>query len=377
MDELDKDLQLKLLKRLNRRTRFTQFIAWLALFFTLVGIAAGYKNWLRIHEKAKRGLSNIAEIRQELPKFAQKNKVDFLEQEINENLKESKNHLDKAMSELRHIQDSTQHIAETVYTQVEALTQKQSDAMTQTPTIKDWSLGEVHFLLQTAVQRFNLRHDKAGAIEAFKLADTLLLERASVELLPVRKQISEDIAALNHYAAPDKTAVSRRIDKLLAQLKPRHQGPENKGTNIALLPLNNDQSGSTDNPPEKAKKQTENESLVTRVKKTINNAVIIRKFDKPLQLEKDAEAQERLYQLLSLRLETLRMMLLQGDNVSYHQQIKRIKTLLLNYYPDDQKQFQQQLDQLNQVNLSPELPDISKSLQLLNDSMAKPSNERQ
>ena len=69
------DDQLKLLKKINRRTRFTQFLAWLALFFTAVGIAAGYKNWLRIHDKAKLNLRNVEEIRGEMPDFAKKSKV--------------------------------------------------------------------------------------------------------------------------------------------------------------------------------------------------------------------------------------------------------------------------------------------------------------
>ncbi|MEZ5447814.1 MAG: hypothetical protein R3E89_01885 [Thiolinea sp.] len=37
------------------------FIAFLALFFTAAGIAAGYKHWQRMHERAK---SNAAQIRQ-------------------------------------------------------------------------------------------------------------------------------------------------------------------------------------------------------------------------------------------------------------------------------------------------------------------------
>ena len=86
--------QIKLLKKINRRTRFTQFLAWLALFFTAVGIAAGYKNWLRIHDKAKLSLKQIVEIRGEIPDFAKKSKVQFLEKEINENIKENKTHLD-------------------------------------------------------------------------------------------------------------------------------------------------------------------------------------------------------------------------------------------------------------------------------------------
>jgi len=367
------DEQQKLLKKLSRRTRFTQFLAWLALFFTIVGIAAGYKNWLRIHDKAKAGLRGIEEIRLELPKLAQKSRVAVLEKDINENLKESKTHLDSAMHELRNIQDSTQHIAETVYVQVEALTKQQEAVVKiQTPSIKDWSLGEVHFLLQTAVQRFELKNDKKGAIAAFKLADTLLVERGSIELLTVRKQISKDIAAVNQYAIADVNVLSRKIDDLLGELKPVISAEEQESKSIELIPTKSESSESTVNMANEDQDKPAKESLVARVKKTINDAVVIRKFEKPMQQEMDSVAKERLYQLLSLRLETLRMMLLQGDNTNYHQQIQRIKDLIKDYYPDEKNvHYQKQLDYLNEADLSPDLPDISKSLSLLEEAMSK------
>ena len=365
------DEQQKLLKKINRRTRFTQFLAWLALFFTAVGIAAGYKNWLRIHDKAKTSLKSIEEIRKEMPNFALKTKLDLLEKEINENFKENKSHLDLAMTELRTIQDSTQHIAETVYVQVEALTKQQAPIQAQTPTIKDWSLGEVHFLLQTAVQRFGLKKDKAGAIAAFKLADTLLLERGSIDLLPVRKQISEDIAIVNQYAVADVSSLSQKIDTLLSQLKPLATENRLESKSVELIPTKN--SETTEKTGTKNDESSE-ESIVSRVKKTINKAVIIRKFDKPLQQEMDIDAKERLYQLFSLRLETLRIMLLQSDDVNYHRQIQRIKILLENYYPEDLNlNYQKQLDVLSQANLSPSLPDASESLKLLEKIMSESS----
>lgn len=367
------DEQQKLIKKLNRRLRFTQFIAWMALFFTAVGIAAGYKNWLRIHDKAKTNVVDIKQIKQQLPNFSNKTKVAALEKNLNENLIDSKKHLNSAMTELRTIQDSTQHIAETVYTQVEALTkQQQATVKIQTPSIKDWSLGEVHFLLQTAVQRFNLKQDKQGAIAAFKLADTLLVERGSLALLPVRKQISQDIAAINQYATVDVSALSQQINSLLTQLKPVAVNIEANARAIELLPtINNGEPSNT----VESKKPTK-DSLVTRVKKTINDAVVIRKYNQPILTEMDIEAKERIYQLLSLRLETLRMMLLQSDDANYHQQIERIKTLILNYYPEEQNQIvQKQLDQLNTVNLLPDLPDISRSLKLLEDNMTTSNTE--
>ncbi len=357
------DEQTLLLKKLNRRTRFTQFLAWLALFFTMVGIAAGYKNWLRIHDKARAATSGVAEINSKLPNFAQREKLQALEKEINDNFKDNKTHLDAAMHELRNIQDSTQHIAETVYTQVEALT-KQQEAVVKihTPSIKDWSLGEVHFLLQTAVQRFNLKQDQTGAIAAFKLADTLLVERGSIDFLPVRKQISKDIAAVNQYAIADISALSQKIDNLLDQLKPVPELKEKEVKVVALIPTN-----------ETSEQQVpQNESLVSRVKNSINNAVVIRKEGKTLQAEMEFEAKERLYQLLSLRLETLRMMLLQGDDTNYHQQVKRIRELIKSYYPEETSgKLLEQLDFLDKANLAPILPDVSQSLKLLEELMVR------
>ncbi len=362
------DEQQLFLKKLNRRTRFTQFLAWLALFFTMVGIAAGYKNWLRIHDKARANVKSVAEIKSELPNFAQKNRLAILEKEINENFKGNKAHLDAAMHELRNIQDSTQHIAETVYTQVETLTkQQQAVVKIQTPSIKDWSLGEVHFLLQTAVQQFNLKQDQAGATTAFKLADTLLVERGAIEFLPVRKQISIDIAAVQQFAAVDASGLSQKIDTLLAQLKPVVEPEEEAAKVEELIPTKAPNEQEVQN----------NESLVSRVKTTINNAVVIRKENKTLQAEMDSEAKERLYQLLSLRLETLRLMLLQGDNKNYHEQAKRIRTLINSYYPSATNgELLAQVDILSTANLAPILPDVSHSLKLLEELMSKTTDNK-
>ena len=360
------DEQLKILRKINRRTRFTQFLAWLALFFTAVGIAAGYKNWLRIHDKAKLALRQIEEIKQEMPNFALQEKLAILEKELNDNFKENKAHLDKAMNELRTIQDSTQHIADSVYIQAQTLTHQQAPVKIQTPTLKDWTLGEVHFLLQTAVQQFELKKDKDSAIVSFKLADNLLLERGELDLLPVRKQISEDIAIVNQHEVIDVSDLSQKIDHLLEQLKPVFKQEQASSESIELLPSSKE-SDTIDGSNTESK-----DSLVNRVKKTINDAVIVRKLDKPLQEDLDLDSKERLYQLFSLRFETLKIMLLQGDNDNFHKQIKRIKSLLVNYYPAEKNTaYLEQLKILDQADLSPDLPDVNNSLELLEKIMTE------
>lgn len=350
----------KILRKLHRRTRFTQFLVWIALFFTAAGIAAGYKNWLRIHDKAKAGVAGVAEIRKQIPDFADKKQLEELQAKVNNKLDMNMDHLNAAVKELRHIQDSTQHIAETVYTQVEKLTiqQENSAGILQAPVVQDWSLLEVHFLLQTARQVFKLKQDKEGAITALRLADELLLKRGSTELLPLRKQISQDISLVSQFSLPDIDALSEIINNLQAQLEPVIPksdvvSPKERKSEVIAL-------------HDESQKPKEKESIVDKVKKTLTDAVVIKRNEKPLQDEMDLEVQKSLYQLLSLRLETLRLMLLQGRDKSYHNQINRIRTLLKKYYSEEKYQpLKKQLDVLNSVNLSPVIPDISKSLNLL------------
>lgn len=358
------DEQLALLKKLNRRTRFTQFLAWLALFFTAVGIAAGYKNWLRIHDKAKLALRQIEEIKQELPNLALKEKLAELERDIHENFNVNKSDLDKAMIELKTIQNSTQLIADSVYAQAEELTKQQPAIQIKTPTLKDWSLGEVHFLLQTAVQQFVLKRDKQSAISSLKLADNLLLERGELDLLPVRKKITEDIATLNQFNPVDVGAVSEKIDALLQALKPQKTDAQVNSTDIQLLPSDAG-SATQDN-------SATDESLVNRMKKTINDAVIIKRHDKPVVEGLDFDGKERLFQLFSLRFEALKVLLLKEDNVNYQKQIELIRSLLKESYAKEQSDgYLAQLDELSAVNLSPVLPEVNRSLQLLEKLMSE------
>lgn len=355
----------KLLRKLNRRTRFTQFLVWIALFFTALGIAAGYKNWLRIHDKAKAGLAGISEIREQIPSFADKEQVQKFQSTISGKLNNSQKHIDGALKELRQIQDSTQHIADSVYTQVEALTIKQEvvSSAQQASAPHDWTLSEVHFLLQTAIQVLTIKHDKLGAIKALNLADQILLKRASIKLLPLRKQISQDLALVKQYSPPNITLLSEKINTLQYLLEPKQLLEEERA---ALKP-----SIVEENRDETSAVSTE-ESLVSRVKKTLNEAVIVQKFDKPLRDEMSKESQKSLYQLLSLRLETLRIMLLQGKDKSYHSQIERIIMLLRTFYADeDSRPLIKKLNALNSVDLVPGIPDITKSLTLLESLLNK------
>jgi uncharacterized protein HemX len=347
----------KLLRKLKRRTRFTQFLAWLALFFTAIGIAAGYSNWLRIHERSKDNQAKIEQINKAMPQYADKKQVATLQHEVNTNLTKNMEHLQGALSQLQNIQDSTQHIADSVYSQVKTLTLQQEKMTGDQPaTMQNWSLNEVRFLLQTANQTFNLKNDSAGALSALNAADALLIKRGATKLLPLRKQISKDIASLSQYITPDIRSLSQQIDQLVDQLKPEKTTPN-------VIPSKEPVKQKTE---DTANQPVNKESLVNRVKKSFNDAVTIRKFDKSLHDEMSEETKNSLFHLLSLRFETLRLMLLQERNDSYHRQLKRINELLQRYYsPEKIDRFKAGLEKLEKAELNPVKPDISGSLNLL------------
>ena len=347
----------KLLRKLKRRTRFTQFLTWLALIFTAAGIAAGYSNWLRIHERSKDNRAEIAQMNKVMSQYADKAQVEKLQHEVNTNFTKNIEHLQGALSQLQNIQDSTQHIADSVYSQIKTLTlQQEKTTGVQPATVQDWSLNEVRFLLQTAKQTLAFKNDREGALSALNAADSLLIKRGSTKLLPLRKQISKDIASLTQYITPDIPSLSQQIDQLVDQLKPEKTEPN-------FTP--------SKEPVKQTMEQTTNqsankESLVNRVKKSFNDAVTIRKFDKSLHDEMSEETKNSLFHLLSLRFETLRLMLLQERNGSYHRQLKRINELLLRYYSSEKlTSFEAGLEKLEKAKLNPIKPDISGSLNLL------------
>lgn len=343
------DDQQLFLQKLNRRTRFTQFLVWIALFFTAAGIAAGYKNWLRIHQKSKAGLAGVAEIREEIPSFAKKERILAIQVSVNEQLKNNTVEFDESIKELRQIQQSTKYLAETVQTQIEGIAKQilPSVSNNKLPVIQEWSLSEVRFLLQTAIHVLTFKQDKQGALTALKLADERILKEGSAELFPLRKQIAKDIARVMQYTLPDVSALSEQISILQKHIEPQSRIEKE------IIP-------STLKVDEK-----DQNSIISRVKKTINTAIVVRKFDRPLDVEMNIEMQSAFFQLLSLKLEALRIMLLQRQNKNYHKQLKSIKILLKKYYSESEfKDLKKGLNLLSVDDLQPEIPDISTSVKL-------------
>lgn len=340
---------------------FALFIAFLALFFTVVGIATGYKHWQRMNTKANDSQVRITKLDKTLSQKADSSALEALHKDVNQTVEKLSTEANTNLQKMAQMNHETRQFAETVTAQVQQVTSLQA-RLQQTVAPKtghDWQIEEVAFLLRMANQELHLTATKGAALAALKEADLLLGKLGSVSFLPVRQQLAKDIASLEAFAEPDLIDLSQRINSLsleltskLAKSLPSHAA--NPSTDLKADAANPNKDHSIW------------EEYKQKALNTLNEAVVVHQIDQPLAHALDTESRQSLHQLILLRLENLRLMALQRQDKSYHQQIALIRDTLQAYYPKDQAAaLIKPLAQLDQLNLQPELPDISASLNQL------------
>ena len=86
-------------------------------------------------------------------------------------------------------------------------------------SVDQWSLREVEHLLVLANQRLQLAHDAPMARQALKIAETNLQSLNNPALLPTRKALSEEIAALDGIKSADLGSVTNTLSLLSSTLE--------------------------------------------------------------------------------------------------------------------------------------------------------------
>lgn len=348
------------LHELRKHSRFSLFIAWIAIFFTVIGIAAGYKNWMQINERAKEAAVGVSKLKEQAMHFADKSTVVAFNKQLLNDFDQRHKQLDQSVKVLETVKKVTERARAGLEQQAVLLTQQQEKLQLKAPSPNTvWRLAELRFLLKIANQRLHLNKDKNGALQALKMAETALLKLGLKKYLPVREKINQDIIFVESFLVPNLTAISQHIEDLIKIIDALPVTSEIiKKQKITLLP----------------KVSTEENGFLSGLVDSINDAVVIQKFDPSIQKTIGKNEKEKLKRLLHLRFETLRLMALQGLNYDYHQQLKLIKQTLEKYYPKIVNgSLQKLLDELDKVELSPTPPDISASLTLLDQiSKAKP-----
>lgn len=342
---------------------FALFLSILALFFTTVGIAAGYKHWQRMNDKARANAEAIAELRAGLQEMPSGEALDDLRKLVEEKTAVATANAEESLREMARMQNQTRQFADTVATQVEQVTflQGKMQKSAAPATAEDWKVAEAEFLLQLAVRELHLAADIDTAVAALKEADAVLTRLGSVNYLPVRQQIARDISSLEAAAPPDVSGISQRINALMIALQP-----------LPVLDVSAE-DGEAVPVAGGAADSVQGNSLWADYKRkvldTLNEAVVIRRYDKPIRASLDADTRLTLFRLLHLRLESLRLLALQRDTTGFQEQLELVRETVARYYPPVQgEKLLEQLEAFKDVSLEFSPPDISGSLKQLENA---------
>jgi uroporphyrin-III C-methyltransferase len=258
----------------------------------------------------------------------------------------------------------------------ERLTQSIQQVMSrQQSSRKDWLLAEVEYLLRLANQRVLMEQTADGALKLLKSADLILKETDDVSIYEVRKALAADIAALESVPRLDTEGAFLQLGALNTQVDRLSLVPvTNKRELPALL--------------EQITPDSVSESWTQGLKASLDGAmskfeqlIVIQHRDEPVEPLLSPEQHFFLQQNLHLMLEQAQLALLQRKQNAYDSALGKAENWIDTYFdPQDAttNALLRGIAELRQLQVAPEVPDISGSLNTLKaylEHMAKLKQE--
>lgn len=228
----------------------------------------------------------------------------------------------------------------------------------------DLQLAAVEQLLVYANERLQVGRDVEAAARALELADRRLSRLAEPRLFAIREAIAEERSRLAEVPAADTTALALGVSTLInrvERLPLRTHVPSRHGDEPEAPAAEDGASGSR--------------RLLHAVKVALSSVFSLRRTDGPVRPLLTPEAEGLLRAVLTLRLEAARVALLSRDGAAFREALDDSAEWLSAHFDADDNAVagaQREISRLRRADLSPALPDISGSLQLLRGTLDAP-----
>jgi len=233
---------------------------------------------------------------------------------------------------------------------------------------EDWKLAEAEYLLRLANQRLVLENDARNALALAETADRILGKLDNPDLIPIRRALATDIQALKLAERPDREgiylellALDQQIPKLrLAQNPAAHQAQTKAQAS--------DQADTAGAEPAESGLWGSIKHSFTRLLQNLDGYIRVRRHNQTPEVM-PLDARERLYldRRLQLQLEQARSALMREQPGIYRASLERAADWLERYYAlsSQTRELVQRLETLAQIQIAPELPDITAALNQL------------
>lgn len=223
----------------------------------------------------------------------------------------------------------------------------------------DWLIADAEYLLSVAGQRLHLIGDIETTREALEAADQRLRESGDAGAFKVREQIAKELASLRSIPVIDFVGMYSTLQSLSSRVEQLTLFLPYEGKAVAKRSEHDKHS---------VPSQTSSD-LLNMALKQIDGYVTIRHTEQPIKAILTAEQAQFIRQQLSLKLEMVKVALVQKNQTLYQASLKDTLTWLEKHFNQNTQtqDFIAQLRKLDEIKLNAQMPDISLSLKMLRD----------
>lgn len=236
-------------------------------------------------------------------------------------------------------------------------------------SLESWALEEVEQLLRIANHSLRLSGDISTAVAGLELADQRLEELANPAFLPVRERLADNIAALKSLEPVDTAGLSLRLSGMAAKVEDL---PVDETTQRPIVGESGEQGGTADG--------ESNEWLEAggELLRDLRKLVRIQNIEEPAKPLLAPEQRYFLFNNLRLMFSGAQIAALRKDTATFQENLEQAAAWLREYFDTEHQGVQQLLNDIESMSgteLSPELPDISGSLNELRQAKRRMTSQ--
>lgn len=211
---------------------------------------------------------------------------------------------------------------------------------------------EVDYLLRLANRKLMLEADVTSALVLVNDADAILAQVDSTMGNTLRSRLAEDIRALRAVSLPQTGDIHTRLAELISDVQA-----------LTVIDTYRDaRQNRVSASPDQSDEQTGYLAVVLDV---LQNIFVLRQWREPPAEQFSPQREALVKNSLRLQLEQAQLALLLGDGALFIASLQSGRDLLDQHFADGAaavQEIQRELDALSQIQLRPELPDLTSTL---------------
>ena len=326
-------------------------ISFVAIFSAGGGIGLGYYAWLELNKRLDIATVDRQSISHDIETIDENSRLQSFKSQIQHNIEEFEPQLIELSKQIEQQAVLQEKISES---NLETITYVNRSQL-------NWGLKESEHVLRMASHRLHIEGDVIGTIAALNAADLRLEELNDIRLNPVRDSISIQIGKLKNFPYPDWVGISLQIDNILVGLRRDL--------------INETQQQSKTQTKNSAMKEHDSDlpwwkRLANSIRNSINNSVKVTHDEQSMKLFIAQQEKQRDYEFLRMKLLGAKYSVVGKDDESYHRELgSALAWLENNKSITNNEELTHDFQELNSINLEPELPDITEPFVLLGSTI--------